>query len=491
MAMEFLMSHLSWVFVGTAFMVVTLMAAFFQKMACGICGEGLPTNKKAIALAATTLIVTYLAWDFSGFGLVRFSKEAFRPEFREMIHNMTYSSWFTFPLNVKVEAVAFVPMVNKFPYILALCVAGICTVLGLTVTFRMGLVILVLQATMTITAFAVANFLFGFTSHILVSRFPKQAAEVKEKILEYSRPVAGNHGHLPDKSTSEQNAKSDRIHKNLTKAVSKNQPSETRSNEPGKTDSPPENGGSSAGQIFSIAYGSYLQLSEFSSGYLTRINHSFSPVSGVLPESMRHFLESGGWWIVIGFALALILSWLRKVIRRVRKALKKKGKGRQQGGPAGTIRLSEMPPPPSSPGDHFLTVKGIPGRIRVFAMSPGGSEAGELNTSMAEAVANHIKPGLGQVLDNDFPLVKVWNRQYSSSGFPYHFFSKVVSPDKKGNISNWSLLAGTVPLGKFKVHVGMAVEFMEQNNLGWLEVKPDQWMNVLDVRQTKKQSHSA
>jgi len=30
------------------------MAAFFQKMACGICGEGLPTNKKAIALAATT-----------------------------------------------------------------------------------------------------------------------------------------------------------------------------------------------------------------------------------------------------------------------------------------------------------------------------------------------------------------------------------------------------------------------------------------------------
>jgi len=37
----------------------------------------------------------------------------------------------------------------------------------------------------------------------------------------------------------------------------------------------------------------------------------------------------------------------------------------------------------------------------------------------------------------------------------------------------------------------MAVEFMEQNNLGWLEVKPDQWMNVLDVRQTKKQSHSA
>jgi len=493
--MELLMPYMGWIFLGTTFTVVTLMVAFFQKMACGICGEGLPNNKKAIALAAITLLMTYLAWDLCGFGMVRFSKEAFRPEYREMIHNLTYASWARIPLDVKVDAVGYVPMVNKLPYIFALCVAGVCTVFGLTVTFRVGLVILILQATMTLTAFAIANFLIGFTTHFLVSRFPKEAAEVREKIIAYTRPVAGNHGHMPDKSVSDPKERIDRIHNKLGKAApqdaSKSGPSTKASTLPDESTAPGKSAGSALGQFFSLAYGHYLQMSEFSSGYLSRINQSLAPISAILPESIRHFLESGGWWIIIGLALGILLRWLGKVNFRVRKALRKKVAGRHIGGPTGNIRLAEMPSAPSSPGDKFLTVKGIPGRIRVFVMSPGGSEAGELHAGMAETVADHIKPGLGLVLDNDYPLIKVWNRQYSSSGFPFHFFSKVVSPDKKGNLSNWSLLAGTVPLGKFKVHVGMAIEFMEQNNLGWLEVQPDQWMNVLDVRQSGKPNHSA
>ena len=493
--MEFLMGHLGWIFLATTFIVVSLMAAFFQKMACGICGEGLPTNKKAIVLAAITLLLTYLAWDFSGFGMVRFSKEAFRPEYREMIHNLTYPTWAQLPLNVKVDAVGYVPMVNKLPYIFALCVAGVCTVFGLTVTFRVGLVILVLQATMTLTAFAIANFLLGFTTHFLVSRFPKESAEVRDKILAYTRPVAGTHGHIPDNSASDRDVQGARIHRNLVKAAGKgpsnSEPSLPPTFKEGGSENSGKPEGSKAGQLFSLAYDNYLQMSEFSSGYLGRINQSFAPISGLLPDKIRHFLESGGWWLIIGLALAVILRWLAKVISRVRKTLRKKGTGRKIGGPTGTIKLAEMPPAPSSPGDNYLAIKGIPGRVRVFVMSPGGSEAGELNAGMAESVADHIKPGLGLILDNDFPLVKVWNRQYSSSGFPYHFFSKVVSPDKKGNLSNWSLLAGTVSLGKFKVHVGMAIEFMEKNNLGWLEIKPDQWMNVLEVRQSVRRNHSA
>lgn len=485
--MESILPSMGWIFVAITFLVVTFFAAFFQRQACGICGEGLPTFKKAIILAAITIFLTYLAWDFSAFYFVRFSKEAFRPEYRDMIHSMTYGTWFHLPLSVKTDAIAFVPMVNKLPYIFSICVAGICTVAGLTVTFRTGLLILVLQGIMTLTTFATLNFLIGFATHLVVSKFPKEAASVREKIQTYARPVAGIHEPVHAKDESPEKTIPVKLHGHLGKSNHPtNAQKDDKSAEVKKPGHPekgqPSDGESQFGQLFSVAYSTYLETSEFSAGYLDRINKSLAPVSSLLPEEIRHFLESGGWWLFIGLAVFLILNWVRKVLTKVRKTLKNQKSGRLKPRQTKTIHLAEMPPAPSVPGDSYLTVKNIPGRVRVFVMSPAGSEAGDLHTGMSEAVADRIKPGLGAVLENDYPLIEVWNRQFSSSGFPYRFFSKVVSPDGKGEVSNWAKIAGTVSMGKFKVHVGMAIDFMERNNLGQLEVKPDKWLDILDVK---------
>jgi hypothetical protein len=477
--------YLGWVFIATSFLVLTLFAAFFQRQACGICGEGLPTFKRAIFLAAFTLLATYIAWDFSGYFIVRFSKEAFRPEFREMIHKLTYGLWFQFPLSKKVEVIAWVPMVNKLPYLFALCISGICTVVGLTVTFRTGLLILVLQGIMTLTAFAISNFLFGFATHFLVSKFPKEAAAVSEKIATFTHPVAGLHGYKVSPNELTKATKDDKVH-NILIAASEPKASTNKEKSTVEEDKESQRDSSPNAKILSAAYTTYLETNALSAGYLDQINRSLEPISAHLPEKVRNFLESGGWWFFIGLAVFLIINWIRKVLFRVRKRLKKKKTGRFKPKKIQSIKLAEMPPAPSTPGNSYLTVKNIPGRIRVIIMCPAGSEAGELHWGMAETVADHIKSGLGSVVENDLPLVEIWNRQFSSSGFPFTFFSNVVSPDSKGEASNWARIAGLVSLGKFKVHVGMAVEFMERNSLGQLEIKPDKWLDTLDVKQTKR-----
>ena len=492
--MDFLIPYIGTIIVLTTFAVVVFFAAFFQRIACGICGEGLTTFAKSILIAAVTLLLTYLAWDLSGFSLVRFSKEAFRAEYRELVHSLTYPTWFRMPLNLKVDAVAWVPMVNKVPYIFALCTAGICTVIGLTVTFRMGLIILILQATMTMTTFAVLNFLLGFGSHFLIQRYPKEAAMVQQKIISFTRPVAGQHGHTAPTGEKLEDIKHAKFRNEL-----ENHTSPSGSNPTNKPNIAPDlgspsnetetsksvNSPSGAGSIFAAFYDHYLQVSGLSAPYLEKINKNLAPISSLLPSNLSHFLESGGWWMFIGLANFLIIWWLGKVINRFRKVLKKPKKSvRNKPKSIEPIKLAELTPSINSPGKTYLTIKNIPCRIRVFVMSPAGSDSGELHFSMAEAVADHIKPGLGTIVDHDYPLIEIWNRQYSSSGFPFTFFSKVISPDAKGTYSNWAQVAGTVSLGKFNVHVGMALEFMEKNNVGKLEIQSDKWLDLLDVRKS-------
>ena len=130
--MEFLASHSGWILLACTALILIPISAFILRNACGICGQDLPTFRKAMVVVPATTLAAFFAWDFVGYGMVHFSQEAFPRPMRPTIAAMGYTNWFALPLSVRYQLVDAIPMVSKTPYIFAFCVAGMFTVGGLT-----------------------------------------------------------------------------------------------------------------------------------------------------------------------------------------------------------------------------------------------------------------------------------------------------------------------------------------------------------------------
>jgi hypothetical protein len=144
--------------------------------------------------------------------------------------------------------------------------------------------------------------------------------------------------------------------------------------------------------------------------------------------------------------------------------------------------LSSVPPPPGKPGARRLTVRGVPARLRLVVFAPLGRGA-VVDPDQAELLLDQVLFGLGEVVKQDKPLVRVWATQLSAQGFTPTFQRLVSRPEPAGAPSRWLLLSGPVRVGSRQVLLGLALLADQAVTLDPFAVEAHQWYDVLRLQE--------
>lgn len=420
------------VFFTLFWLVMLPVFAFLLRTACGICQANLPTYRRALVIVLLVGPAAYFTFDLCSYGLML----ALQDVGYRAPPGYTYAHWLREPLGLKWQVNGTVPGLRYLPIVFALCLAGVLQVFLLEVTFRIGLLIFLLQWAFSFVALAAASFLLTLTQGFLGQILKPGTVPVA-----WTRPAGP---HLPD------------VPEELVE-----------------------------GPALEAARHGLEQAQHTLAPYLDSINRECEPAARHLPAPVREFLESGGWLLVCAVLGLVVLLWLRSLGKRLYRALFRRKKRKRYGEKQLRENLALLSEGYTEAGPRQVTVKGIPARLRLVVMAPAGKDVGDLSPEMVDHLLDLIKPGLGEVASYDYPKVHVWPRQYSAGGFPLAFFEHVRVPESKGRRSPWVLLAGTVSLGRQKVHVGLALHADEPNNLRNVTVKNEQWLDHLGLKGEK------
>src|SRR5205085_1095599 len=98
---------------------------------------------------------------------------------------------------------------------------------------------------------------------------------------------------------------------------------------------------------------------------------------------------------------------------------------------------------------------GNPVRLRLVVVAPIGREE-TIDPANIERVLDQVVKGLGAIVKQDKPRVRVWPAQLSNQGFAPTFHRLVESPDKPGKPSHWLMVAGPTPPRPRPILLGIA-----------------------------------
>ena len=186
------------------------------------------------------------------------------------------------------------------------------------------------------------------------------------------------------------------------------------------------------------------------------------------------------WWIAVPAGLILLLL-LYAILERTGRLIFGRRKTASNQGDRLRENLADYPPPTGSPGPRRLLIEGWPARIRLVVIAPVGKE-NPIAVSDVAPILDQMFRGLGEVLKNDQPLIRIWPPQLSSQGFAPTFHRLVHKPEPEGQPSHWVLVAGQTPSRPRPLLLGLALWADEANTLGRLTLEPGQWLGVLSVR---------
>jgi hypothetical protein len=197
----------------------------------------------------------------------------------------------------------------------------------------------------------------------------------------------------------------------------------------------------------------------------------------LLPDEGQKFMNAGGWIVVAGLVviilLGLALGLLRGLFARRAKAETR---------PELMENLAEYPPPPAQSADRQLRLYGLPVRLRLVVTAPLGYEASQVEAEVPELL-DRIVPDLSQFLYADMPRVRAWPTQLSHQGFMASFRRYAVTPDEPHEPSRWVLVMGRVLMERRPIALGMAFLAGQENTLGRIVLdQPHQWMDALRVK---------
>jgi hypothetical protein len=142
-------------------------------------------------------------------------------------------------------------------------------------------------------------------------------------------------------------------------------------------------------------------------------------------------------------------------------------------------KLGEYPPPPPE-GRRTLTVQGEPARLRLVVVAPLG-RAGLPDDGQPEALLNKIIRGLGEVVKQDKPRVRVWPAQLSHKGFTTTFFRLTKVPQPPSKPTRWQLVGGTARIGTQQFLLGLAVLTDEAIERAPVMLETVQWAEAVRV----------
>lgn len=143
--------------------------------------------------------------------------------------------------------------------------------------------------------------------------------------------------------------------------------------------------------------------------------------------------------------------------------------------------LAAYPPPPAI-GPRRLNVDHLSARVRLVVVSPTGAAHDPISPNEVPELLDDVIRGLGEVVRNDKPRLKIWPTQLSSKGFAPTFHRLVASPDTGvKELSRWIKLAGLARAGQRPILLGLALLADQPCKLGELRVEQKDWKDLLRV----------
>jgi hypothetical protein len=463
-------------------LVMVVFSAFFLRMACSICGMDLPSWRRCFVSVVIVTFLSYLVFDFTGYLVMRTLADTGL----QVPPWYGYRHWFREPLGLKLAIIQHSAFLRYLPFIFALCAAGVLQVIVLQaqVTFRFGLLIFAMQWGATILTGYILLLVLGVGLESLGWKpgpAPNEQAQAQDKGKQPPPRKGRKVGQRPKKG----------VGKKTTPAPPEPADSHATGSEQGSSTGLRHDAEAAAAASKEYLEHAGKNLRAYADTYLDEVKEAAAPVTKHLPEPVQQFLERGGWWAIFGVLFLIILLWLWSILKRLAGALSHPRRRRKKKVPkklAGSLResLKRIGEAYTEEGPRQVTVKGMPARLRLVVLSPGGNSAGQLTPAMVDRVLDWIKPGLAEVTTGDFPRIKVWPPFYSLDGFATAFAANVPIPGPKKEPTRWVLVAGQVKMGKALVQVGLALHADEATTLRNVKVKGEHWLDIIGVKETRQ-----
>ena len=218
---------------------------------------------------------------------------------------------------------------------------------------------------------------------------------------------------------------------------------------------------------------------------MEQITHLLDPLIEQLPPELQEY------WPLLIFVPALIIllpiAWyqrraLRALIVRPFRPIKLQPKLDED--------LGTYPPPSFGSMRRRLLIEGVPVRLRLVVLAPAG--IGEtIDQAGIKDQLNRVLWGLGALVDQDQPQLRVWPPQLSSHGFPAVFHRLVRKPEPDGEPSRWVLVAGVTPPRPRTVLLGLGLWTDEPTPIGRLSMEPRDWAMALHVQNVETEAGAA
>ncbi len=126
-----------------------------------------------------------------------------------------------------------------------------------------------------------------------------------------------------------------------------------------------------------------------------------------------------------------------------------------------------------------MQLYGQPGRLRLVVVAPTGKKT--IETGDVERLLNQVVRGLGDIVRQDKPRVRIWPAQLSVPGFAPTFHRLTRRPEPPGRPSQWVLMAGPAQVEGQQILLGLAIHADQANKWEQLTLKPLEWGEFLDT----------
>jgi hypothetical protein len=461
-------------------LLIVVIAAFCMRMACSLCQVGQPTWRRAIISVVVVTFLAYVTADFSAYLLMRSMQDVVI----QVPPGYGYTHWFREALGFKWMVISHAGPLRYLPIVFAVCVAGILQVIVLQaeVTFRWGLVILILQYGATAVAGYLLFLAFGAGLDAIgwtpppVEVPPSSQAQGSQGAKD-AGPAGAKFGKGPAKAGGKMPAGS---------AFQKGPDVKQPAGMPASLQTP---GADASGETMANVKDALQNLKKYADSHLEEVKEELAPLTKYLPQPVHDFLDAGGWYLVFGVLFLIALLWLRSIVNKLRGAFKAKRKKRKKPRTKEIainlkVKLAKIGEAITDEGPERIIVNGIPARLRLIILSVGSRNSGALHEDMADRVLDWIKPGLAHASTPDYPTVRVWPAYLSADGFSYAVRANVIFPDPEGERSPWGVLIGQVKMGTAIIHVALGFYADQPHTSRTIRITGNQWLNVLNIKES-------
>lgn len=458
------------------------VSGYCLMVACNFCGADTPTFKKSMLISTVVAAAAFFLFDVMGYYLVLGTRDI---SHIELGPTYTYFSWLKEPMYLKWQAMGLVPVLRYLPLLFAVLLAAVLYIFMLGDTYRIVVVILLMQWVLTVVIVSVMMFVLSIVLGVTHRMGGPEAAPSEgqtaspEGQQQASRgdprsmtrprtrqPVApGQEGHPEEPHPVDESALkslpgSVELKQALTNYKEKLSPGLAHFKE----------------QVDGFV--------AWADPHLEPIKEACHPFTQYLPPVIQEFLDDGGWIWVLSAVSILGFYGIYSSFRRAGKTSRKKKRSKAKLKKLVHIDLDEVSEGFTEPGPNQITVKNFPGRIRLVIMAPASSYVGDLLPEMAESLLDYLQPGLGEVYDRDNPRVVVWPRTTTEGRFRELVNTGVTIPEPRGKKTNWVLLQGTATLARQRIYLCVGVHLDKGSYIREIAVGKDQWPLVLGVQES-------